>query len=379
MTESHTNAVDIAVALGERSYTVKVGPGLIDEAGRHIAPLLRQKRVVVVTDETVAGLHLPRLRAALEGTGIGHQSVILPPGEHTKDFSFLQKLTGDLLEIGIERSSVLVAFGGGVIGDLAGFAAAVVLRGIDFVQVPTTLLAQVDSSVGGKTAIDMPQGKNLVGAFHQPRLVLADVDLLKTLPKREVLAGYAEVVKYGLINDPTFFEWLEANGEAVVRIDAAAARQAVATSCRAKAAVVAADEREQGDRALLNLGHTFAHALETETGYGPDLLHGEAVAVGMALAFDLSARLGLCPAADAARVRRHLRAIGLPAALADIKTPGSQQRWNIGALLAHMGRDKKVRDGKVTFILARGIGRAFQAPGIDLATVEAVLAEAAAA
>jgi 3-dehydroquinate synthase len=379
MTESHTNAVDIAVALGERSYTVKVGPGLIGEAGRHIAPLLRQKRVVVVTDETVAGLHLPRLRAALDGSGIAHQSVILPPGEHTKDFSFLQKLTGDLLEIGIERSTVLIAFGGGVIGDLAGFAAAVLLRGIDFVQVPTTLLAQVDSSVGGKTAIDMPQGKNLVGAFHQPRLVLADVDLLKTLPKREVLAGYAEVVKYGLINDPAFFEWLETNGEAVVRIDAAAARQAVATSCRAKAAVVAADEREQGDRALLNLGHTFAHALETETGYGPDLLHGEAVAVGTALAFDLSARLGLCPAADAARVRRHLRAVGLPGALGDIKTPGGQRRWNVGALLAHMGRDKKVRDGKVTFILARGIGRAFQAPGIDLATVEAVLAEAAAA
>ena len=379
MTESHTNAVDIAVALGERSYTVKVGPGLIGEAGRHIAPLLRQKRVVVVTDETVAGLHLPRLRAALDGSGIAHQSVILPPGEHTKDFSFLQKLTGDLLEIGIERSTMLVAFGGGVIGDLAGFAAAVLLRGIDFVQVPTTLLAQVDSSVGGKTAIDMPQGKNLVGAFHQPRLVLADVDLLKTLPKREVLAGYAEVVKYGLINDPAFFEWLETNGEAVVRIDAAAARQAVATSCRAKAAVVAADEREQGDRALLNLGHTFAHALETETGYGPDLLHGEAVAVGTALAFDLSARLGLCPAADAARVRRHLRAVGLPGALGDIKTPGGQRRWNVGALLAHMGRDKKVRDGKVTFILARGIGRAFQAPGIDLATVEAVLAEAAAA
>jgi 3-dehydroquinate synthase len=327
----------------------------------------------------VARLHLTRLRAALDGSGIAHQSVILPPGEHTKDFSFLQKLTGDLLEIGIERSTVLIAFGGGVIGDLAGFAAAVLLRGIDFVQVPTTLLAQVDSSVGGKTAIDMPQGKNLVGAFHQPRLVLADVDLLKTLPKREVLAGYAEVVKYGLINDPAFFEWLETNGEAVVRIDAAAARQAVATSCRAKAAVVAADEREQGDRALLNLGHTFAHALETETGYGPDLLHGEAVAVGTALAFDLSARLGLCPAADAARVRRHLRAVGLPGALGDIKTPGGQRRWNVGALLAHMGRDKKVRDGKVTFILARGIGRAFQAPGIDLATVEAVLAEAAAA
>jgi 3-dehydroquinate synthase len=305
--------------------------------------------------------------------------VILPPGEHTKDFSFFQKLTSDLLDIGIERSTVVVAFGGGVIGDLTGFAAAVLLRGIDFVQIPTTLLAQVDSSVGGKTAIDMPQGKNLVGAFHQPRLVLADTDVLQTLPRREVLAGYAEVVKYGLINDPAFFEWLESNGEAVVSVDAAAARQAVAHSCQAKAAIVARDETEQGDRALLNLGHTFAHALETETGYGPDLLHGEAVAAGMAIAFDLSVRLGLCPAADAARVRRHLRAVGLPAGLSDIKTSGNQRRWNIGALLSHMGRDKKVRDGKVTFILARGIGQAFQAPGVDLAAVEALLQEAAAA
>lgn len=379
MTIASAATVDIAIPLGERSYVVKVGSGLIDAAGQHIAPYLPQKRVALVTDENVAALHLPRLRAALDSAGIVHQSVILPPGEHTKDFSFFQKLTSDLLDIGIERSSVIVALGGGVIGDLTGFAAAVLLRGIDFIQIPTTLLAQVDSSVGGKTAIDMPQGKNLVGAFHQPRLVLADIDVLQTLPRREVLAGYAEVAKYGLINDPAFFQWLEANGEAVVRVDAAAARQAVAHSCQAKATIVARDEKEQGDRALLNLGHTFAHALETETGYGPDLLHGEAVAAGMAIAFDLSARLGLCPAADAARVRRHLRAVGLPAGLSDIKTPRGQRRWNIGALLSHMGRDKKVRDGKVTFILARGIGQAFQAPGIDLATVEAVLEEAAAA
>lgn len=371
-------SIDIAVSLGERSYVVKTGSGLLDAAGQHIAPFLRQKRVALVTDENVAALYLPRLRAALDQAGIAHQSVILPPGEHTKDFSFLQKLTSDLLDIGIERGSVVVAFGGGVIGDLTGFAAAVLLRGVDFIQIPTTLLAQVDSSVGGKTAIDMPQGKNLVGAFHQPRLVLADVDLLKTLPRREILAGYAEVVKYGFINDPAFFQWLEDNGAAVIAVEAAAARQAVAVSCRAKAAIVAADEREQGDRALLNLGHTFAHALETETGYGPDLLHGEAVAAGMALAFDLSVRLGLCPAADAVRVKRHLRAIGLPAGLGDIKTPAKQACWNIRALIAHMAHDKKVRDGKVTFILARGIGQAFQAPGIDLAKVEAMLAEAAA-
>lgn len=370
--------IDIAVALGERSYTVKTGSGLLDAAGQHIAPLLRQKRVAVVTDEHVAALHLPRLQAALERAGIAHHAIILPPGEHTKDFTFLQKLTSDLLDTGLERGSVVVAFGGGVIGDLTGFAAAVLLRGIGFIQIPTTLLAQVDSSVGGKTAIDMPQGKNLVGAFHQPRLVLADVDLLQTLPKREILAGYAEVVKYGLINDPAFFQWLETNGESVIRVDGEAARYAVATSCRAKAAIVVADETEQGDRALLNLGHTFAHALETETGYGADLLHGEAVAAGMGLAFDLSVRLGLCPAADGARMKRHLRAIGLPASLGDIKTPGGQPRWNIDALIGHMAHDKKVRDGKVTFILARGIGQAFQAPGIDLAAVKAMLADAAA-
>jgi 3-dehydroquinate synthase len=374
-----SSSTDIAVSLGERSYTVKVGSGLLDEAGQHMAPLLRQKRVIVVTDANVAGLHLARLDAALDRAGITHQAIVLPPGEHTKSFEHLQQLTGDLLDRGIERGTMLVALGGGVIGDLAGFAAAVLLRGIDFIQVPTTLLAQVDSSVGGKTAIDMPQGKNLVGAFHQPRLVLADVDVLQTLPRREVLAGYAEVAKYGLINDPAFFQWLEANGEAIANGDSAARRHAVATSCRAKAAIVAADEKEQGDRALLNLGHTFAHALETETGYGPDLLHGEAVAAGMALAFDLSVRLDLCPAADAARVRRHLRAVGLPAGLGDIKAPRGQHGWNTRGLLAHMSKDKKVRDGKVTFILARGIGKAFIAPGIDLALVEAVLQDAAVA
>ena len=371
-------ATDIAVALGERSYTVKVGSGLLDASGQYIAPFLRQKRVAIVTDDNVAALHLPALRGALDRAGIAHQSIVLPPDEYTKDFAFLHKLTSDLLDLGLERASVVVALGGGVIGDLTGFAAAILLRGIDFIQIPTTLLAQVDSSVGGKTAIDMKQGKNLVGAFHQPRLVLADVDLLRTLPKREILAGYGEVVKYGLINDPAFFQWLETNGDAVVRIEAAAARQAVAVSCQAKATIVAADEKEQGDRALLNLGHTFAHALETETGYGSELLHGEAVAAGMALAFDLSARLGLCPAPDADRVKRHLRAIGLPAGLGDIKPPGKQTRWNIDALLGHMSHDKKVRDGKVTFILARGIGQAFQAPGIDLNLVAAMLRDAAA-
>ena len=375
MTES---PILIPVALGERSYTVKVGAGLLDSAGVEIAPLLRQKRLLIVTDETVAGLYLARLRAVLDGEGIASEAIVLPPGEHTKDFSYLQTLCGRLLDYGIERSSVVAALGGGVIGDLTGFAAAVLLRGIAFVQLPTTLLAQVDSSVGGKTAIDMPQGKNLVGAFHQPRLVLADVDLLKSLPRRELLAGYAEIAKYGLINDRGFFEWLEGHGTFVCAGDSGDTLRAVATSCRAKATIVATDEHEQGARALLNLGHTFAHALETETGYGADLLHGEAVAAGMALAFDLSARLGLCPAADAARVRRHLRAVGLPTGLGDIRLNGGQH-WNIAALLDHMTRDKKVRDGRVTFILARGIGRALVAPNVDIRDVEAVLRETIAA
>ena len=365
----------VPVALGERSYEIKVGGGLLAEAEAHIAPLLRQKRVVIVTDENVAKLHLPKLEAAMDRAGIKRDSLVLPPGEHTKDFTFLQKLLNDMLDLGVERRTMVIALGGGVIGDLAGFAASILLRGVEFVQVPTTLLAQVDSSVGGKTAIDTRRGKNLIGAFHQPRLVLADLDVLATLPEREFLAGYAEVAKYGLIDDPDFFAWLEANGAAAKAGDAAARQYAVVKSCQAKAAIVARDEKEEGDRALLNLGHTFGHALETELGYGADLLHGEAVAAGMGLAFDFSVRLGLCPAADAARVKRHLRAMGLPAGLADAGRHATQSKWDAARLVAHMGRDKKVRDGKVTFVLARGIGKAFLAPGTDLAAVEAMLRE----
>jgi 3-dehydroquinate synthase len=264
----------------------------------------------------------------------------------------------------------LIALGGGVIGDLAGFAAAITLRGIPYVQIPTTLLAQVDSSVGGKTAIDTPHGKNLVGAFHQPRLVLADVSTLATLPRRQVLAGYAEVAKYGLIDDPKFFAWLEEHGRALVDGDEGLRLEAVATSVRSKAAIVARDERETGDRALLNLGHTFGHALEAEVGFGDELLHGEAVAAGMALAFALSARLGLAPQADADRVRRHLRAVGLPAGLKDVRPS-----WNIDALIAHMRRDKKVRDERIRFVLARGIGKAFVSEGVDTGVVAALLAD----
>src|SRR5579883_2102869 len=345
----------LRVELGARSYDIVVGQGLLDEAGTWLQPVIRRDRVVIVTDETVAALHLDRFAAALAASGIAHQTIVLPPGEATKDFAHFAALAQDILALGIERSTPIVALGGGVIGDLAGFAAATVLRGLDFVQVPTTLLAQVDSSVGGKTAIDTKQGKNLVGAFHQPRIVLADTDTLTTLPERELLAGYAEMVKYGFIRDAAFFDWLERHGPALLAGDAVAMRHAVVESCRAKAAVVAADERETGERALLNFGHTFGHALETELGFGDKLLHGEAVALGMLLAFDLSVELGLCPAEAAARVRRHLAAMGAPTEAA--MAAGGD--LSPDALLAHMRKDKKVRDGRITLILARDIGQAF--------------------
>ncbi|HLI11054.1 MAG TPA: 3-dehydroquinate synthase [Alphaproteobacteria bacterium] len=358
----------IAVTLGARGYDILVGNGLLDAAGELIAPVLSRPRVVVVTDENVARHHLARLRAALGRGGLAHEAIVLPPGEGTKDFRHLEELLDRLLEGRIERSTSLLALGGGVIGDLVGFAASIVLRGIDFVQVPTTLLAQVDSSVGGKTGINTRHGKNLVGSFHQPRLVLADTGTLDTLPARELRAGYAEVVKYGLINDPGFFSWLEAHGRALCEGDEEARRYAVARSCAAKAAIVAADERETGERALLNLGHTFGHALEAETGFGPELLHGEAVAIGLVMAFALSAQLGYCSSADAARVRRHLAEVGLPTELRRSGRP-----WEATALLAHMSRDKKVRDGRVAFVLARGIGQAFLARDVALETVRELL------
>jgi len=370
--DGHNTSEQVGVALGARSYQILVGPGVIEEAGTHMLPVLAQRRVVIVTDETVARLHLDRLTASLDRAGIAHDRVVLPPGEGTKDFAHLQQLAEGLLDRRIERRTMLVALGGGVIGDLTGVAAALVLRGIDFVQIPTTLLAQVDSSVGGKTGINTPHGKNLVGAFHQPRLVLADTSVLDTLPRRELLAGYAEVVKYGLLGDAAFFDWLEANAAAVLEKDGPERRHAVAHSCRMKARIVAADERETGERALLNLGHTFGHAFESELGYGSEMLHGEAVAIGMTMAFDLSARLGLCPPADAARTRRHLRRVGLPTGLAG-------RNWPPERLIDHMGRDKKVVDGKLTFILARRIGEAFITRDVRPGDVEAVLAAALAA
>jgi len=345
----------VTVDLADRRYDIVVGEDVFARSGELMAPVLRQKRVIVITDENVGKLHLDTLTMSLDRAGIAHEAIVLPAGEQTKDFGHLEDLMNRILDAGIERRTTLVALGGGVIGDITGLAAAIALRGIDFIQIPTTLLAQVDSSVGGKTGINTRHGKNLVGAFHQPRLVIADTSILDTLPERELLAGYAEVVKYGLLGDAEFFRWLEGNGAAVRDGDPDARRHAVVESCRAKAAIVAADERETGQRALLNLGHTFGHALEAETGMGDTLLHGEGVAIGMALAFDLSVQLGHCAAVDADLVRRHLAAIGLPTtpahALGNI--------WSGKALIDHMATDKKVEDGMLTFILARGIGDAF--------------------
>jgi 3-dehydroquinate synthase len=344
----------IEVALGDRSYDIRVGGGLLAAAGEHLAPLLgehsAQRRVTIITDKNVAALHLSSLEDSLDGANIAHRTVVLEPGEHTKDFKYLSQVIDDLLDHGIERSSMLVALGGGVIGDLTGFAAAIALRGIDFVQIPTTLLSQVDSSVGGKTGINTRHGKNLVGAFYQPRMVLADIGVLNTLPRRELLSGYAEVVKYGLINDAGFFQWLESHGTALIEGDPQARQEAVTISCQAKANIVAKDEREQGDRALLNLGHTFGHAMEAETGFSDTLLHGEAVAIGMVLALGLSERIGLCPAGRAARLKAHLDAVGLPS---------SPEGYNFtaDALMAHMRHDKKVQAGALTFILANDIGQ----------------------
>jgi len=367
---SRTVIERVPVALGARTYDILIGEGVLADAGRYIRPLLRHPRVIVVTDEQVAPLHLAPLQQSLEESGIDHRVIVLPAGEQTKDFAHVETLTTRILDAGVERATPLIALGGGVIGDIAGFAAAITLRGLPFVQIPTTLLAQVDSSVGGKTGINTRHGKNLVGAFHQPSLVLADIGVLDTLPRRELLAGYAEVVKYGLIGDAAFFAWLETNGAAVLAGDRTARRHAIKTSCQAKAAIVAEDETEKGVRALLNLGHTFGHALEAETGYGDALLHGEAVAIGMVLAFALSARLRLCPADDAARIKRHFADVGLPTGLGrNIKTAS----WGVARLLAHMSKDKKVQSGKMTFILARGIGKAFIAHDVPESDVRAVL------
>jgi 3-dehydroquinate synthase len=370
----------VRVDLAGRGYDIAIGPGLIDRAGEVSAKLLAAPKVIIVTDTVVAPLYGARLSASFAKAGVETATITVPAGESSKEYSAFGRLMNDLLDRRPDRRTTLVALGGGVVGDLAGFAAAVLLRGVDFIQVPTTLLAQVDSSVGGKTGINTRHGKNLVGAFYQPRLVLADTDALDTLPRRELLAGYAEVAKYGLIDDPKFFAWCEQNGAAVLAGDDAAPRaHAIEYCCRAKARIVAADERETTDRrALLNLGHTFGHALEAETGFGPDLLHGEAVGAGMAMAFDLSTRLGLCPPADAERVHKHLASVGLPVRLRSIG--GDNRRsWDAARLIEHMRGDKKAESGKLAFILARGIGQAFVSRTVDEAALRSLLDDAIAA
>ncbi|TCP61318.1 3-dehydroquinate synthase [Rhodovulum bhavnagarense] len=362
----------VHVGLPGREYDIRIGAGLIEHAGAQIAPLLARPRVAILTDETVAGLHLDRFRGALSAQGIEAPALALPAGEATKGWAQFSRAVEWLIEQKIERRDIVVALGGGVIGDLAGFAAAVLRRGVRFVQVPTTLLAQVDSSVGGKTGINSAQGKNLIGAFHQPSLVLVDIAVLETLTARDFLAGYGEVVKYGLLGDATFFEWLEREGPALARGDRDARARAVRWSCEMKAAIVTRDETEQGDRALLNLGHTFGHALEAATGYGERLLHGEGVAIGCALAFDLSARMGLCAQEDPSRVRAHLAGMGMKRDLSDI--PGELP--DAEGLVALMAQDKKVQDGRLRFILARGIGEAFVTDDVPADLLRATLEDA---
>ncbi len=363
----------LCVETASRTYEIIIGEGLIADAATYLEAVISGRRVAVVSDETVAGHYLAALRGSLKGAGIECHEVILPPGEGSKNFTQLESLLDALLEARIERGDTVIALGGGVIGDLAGFAASVLRRGVAVVQMPTSLLAQVDSSVGGKTGIDTRLGKNLVGSFHQPHLVLADIAALDSLPRRELLAGYGEVVKYGLIDEPAFFDWLEANGEALWRGDHDALRRAVTTSCAAKARIVAADERDTGMRALLNLGHTFAHAIETAVGYGGGIVHGEAVAIGSVLAFDLSVDLGLCPPEDAARLRRHLAASGLPTSVRQAMTGGNDGRAVADRLVDIMGQDKKMAGGRVTFVLARGIGQSFLEPNVDLDRVREVI------
>jgi len=362
----------VHVNLGERAYDVHVGPGLLEQSGALISPLLRRKKVAVITDENVGALHLETLRAGLANSDISMTSLTLPAGETTKSWPHLERAVEWLLEEKVERNDVVVAFGGGVIGDLVGFAAAILRRGVRFVQIPTSLLAQVDSSVGGKTGINAPQGKNLIGAFHQPSLVLADTLVLGTLTDRDYLSGYGEVVKYGLLGDAEFFEWLEGNGPSAAQGDLKARIAAVKRSVEMKADIVVRDETEQGDRALLNLGHTFCHALEAATGYSDRLLHGEGVAIGCALAFELSARMGLCSQEDPSRVRAHLRDMNMKVDLSDIEG----ELPDAGGLLDLMGQDKKVIDGQLRFILARGIGDAFVTSDVPRDQVRNVLSDA---
>jgi len=363
---------NLRVDLGDRSYDILIGEGLVDGVGARIEPLLTRRKVAIVTDENVAALHLPTLEAALTAQGISSTALTLPAGEATKNWAALQQVVEWLIAEKVERDDLVIAFGGGVIGDLTGFAAAILRRGVRFVQIPTTLLSQVDSSVGGKTGINSPQGKNLIGAFAQPSLVLADVGILGTLTDRDFIAGYGEVVKYGMLGDAAFFAWLEDNAPDLAAGNVEKRIYAVRRSCEMKAEIVARDEQERGDRALLNLGHTFGHALEAATGYSDRLLHGEGVAIGCALAFELSQRLGLCSQECPSRVRAHLRQMNMKTDLSDI----AGDLPDADGLLALMAQDKKVQAGKLRFILARDIGDTFVADDVDLAVVKDILTEA---
>lgn len=350
----------VPVSLGDRSYDISIGEGLLARAGGIVAPLLRRPMTAIVTDSNVAAAHLATLERALAAHGIRSTAIVMPPGEATKSYQHLAELCDRLLAAGIERRDRIIAFGGGVIGDLAGFAAAILRRGVDFIQIPTTLLSQVDSSVGGKTGINSPHGKNLIGAFHQPLAVITDISLLNTLPKRELASGYAEVAKYGLLGDKGFFEWLEAAAPTIMRGDAQARIHAIKRSCEAKARIVAEDETETGVRALLNLGHTFGHALESATNYSQRLLHGEGVAIGMVQAFRFSERLKLCAPGTSERVALHLKGVGLPTHVSEI--PGDLPP--AATLLDMMRQDKKAQGGKLTFILVKGVGEAFIAKDV---------------
>lgn len=362
----------ICVDLGARSYDIVIGEEVLDSAAALVRPLLDRPRTVIISDDNVLAAQGARLHAALQKDGIAFETIAVAPGEASKSFATLQKVLDRLIDLEVDRRDLVIAFGGGVIGDLAGFAAAILRRGCRFAQIPTSLLAQVDSAVGGKAGINVRQGKNLIGAFYQPEIVISDIGVLKTLPRRELVAGYAEIVKYGALGDAAFFAWLEKNGAALIAGDAAARIHAVRRSCEMKAAIVAADERETGARALLNLGHTFGHALETGLGYSGALLHGEAVAAGMGLAFDFSARLGICASADAARIKSHLRSAGLPADIADIPAAAT---LSADTLLALMRQDKKVAAGELTLILARAIGKAYIHKGAPADAILAFLTE----
>jgi len=367
--------ITVPVALGARAYDIAIGRGLIGDLGKRIAALKPGASAAIVVDETVAAHHLKATEESLTAADVRAVPVKVPPGEATKSWRMLEQVCDRLLDARIERNDVIVALGGGVVGDLAGFAAAILRRGLDVVQVPTTLLAQVDSSVGGKTGINTRHGKNLIGAFYQPILVIADTALLDTLPQRDFRAGYAEVAKFGLLGDAGFFAWLEANWQDVFAggssSGSSAREHAIAIACRGKAAIVARDERETGERALLNLGHTFGHAFEAAAGFSDKLLHGEAVALGIACAFEFSTHLGLIPGNDAGRVAHHLAAVGLPTRVGDV--PGLHVTAD--RLMDLIAQDKKVKRGKLTFILCRGIGKAFIANDVDAAQVHTFLAE----